>query len=150
MNWSDVTFLPSPRTLRQFAILWMLFVAGLAAWQGSLANRASPAFLLAALAICLGLAGLAKPALIRPIFVAWMILFPPILAWESSMDEIRPSALDKIATEQSGHSILGEFWDLVRHRKKWWLLPILTMLLLMGALLLLSTSAAAPFIYTLF
>ena len=66
------------------------------------------------------------------------------------MDDIRPSDFDKVATEQSGHSILREFWDLVRHRKKWWLLPILTMLLLMGALLLLSTSAAAPFIYTLF
>ena len=78
MNWSDVVFIPSPRTLRQFAILWMLFVAGLAAWQGSLANRASPAFLLAALAIGLGLAGLAKPALIRPIFVAWMIAAFPI------------------------------------------------------------------------
>ena len=78
MNWSDVVFIPSPRTLRQFAILWMLFFAGHATWQGSLANRASPAFLLTALAIGLGLAGLAKPALIRPIFVAWMIAAFPI------------------------------------------------------------------------
>jgi hypothetical protein len=66
------------------------------------------------------------------------------------MDDIHPSAFDTIAAKQSGNGFVCEFWNFLRHNKKWWLLPILTMLLLMGALLLLSSSAAAPFIYTLF
>ena len=46
--------------------------------------------------------------------------------------------------------LLAEFWDFVKHNKKWWLLPILIVLLVVGALVLLSGTAAAPFIYTLF
>ena len=46
--------------------------------------------------------------------------------------------------------LLAEFWDFVKHNKKWWLLPILIVLLVVGALVLLSGPAAAPFIYTLF
>lgn len=48
-------------------------------------------------------------------------------------------------------SILREFWDFLRVRKKWWLAPIIIMLLLLGILIFFSqTSAVAPFIYTLF
>ena len=48
-------------------------------------------------------------------------------------------------------SILREFWDFLRVRKKWWLAPIVIMLLLLGLILVLSEgSAVAPFIYTLF
>lgn len=48
-------------------------------------------------------------------------------------------------------SILKEFWEFLRVRKKWWLLPIIIFLLLLGALLVLTEgSAIAPFIYTLF
>ena len=46
--------------------------------------------------------------------------------------------------------LLAEFWDFIKHNKKWWLLPILIVLLIVGALVLLSGTAAAPFIYTLF
>ncbi len=46
--------------------------------------------------------------------------------------------------------IVQEFWDLLRHNKKWWLLPIVGVLLVMGLLVVLGGSAAAPFIYTLF
>ena len=46
--------------------------------------------------------------------------------------------------------LLAEFWDFVKHNKKWWLLPILIVLLVVGALVILSGTAAAPFIYTLF
>ena len=45
---------------------------------------------------------------------------------------------------------LGEFWDFLKHNKKWWLTPILIVLLLLGALVVLGGSTAAPFIYTLF
>ena len=48
-------------------------------------------------------------------------------------------------------SILREFWDFLKVRKKWWLAPIITMLLLLGILIFFTQSTAvAPFIYTLF
>jgi len=48
-------------------------------------------------------------------------------------------------------SILLEFWEFLKVRKKFWLLPIVTVLALLGALLVLAQgSAMAPFIYTLF
>jgi hypothetical protein len=46
--------------------------------------------------------------------------------------------------------ILDEFWDFLKHNKKWWLLPLLVVLLLIGVLIILGGTAAAPFIYTLF
>ncbi len=48
-------------------------------------------------------------------------------------------------------SILGEFWEFLKKRKKWWLAPIVVVLLALGALLVLTEgSAVAPFIYSLF
>lgn len=48
-------------------------------------------------------------------------------------------------------SLLKEFWDFLKVRKKWWLTPVIIILLLLGALILLTeSSAVAPFIYTLF
>ncbi len=48
-------------------------------------------------------------------------------------------------------SIIKEFWDFLKVRKKWWLVPIVLVLLLLGALLLLTEgSALAPFIYAIF
>ena len=48
-------------------------------------------------------------------------------------------------------SILGEFWNFMRVRKKWWLAPIMFVLLLLSLLIVLTQgSALAPFIYTLF
>ncbi len=48
-------------------------------------------------------------------------------------------------------SLLKEFWDFLKVRKKWWLTPIVIVLLLLGALIVFTeSSAVAPFIYTLF
>jgi len=48
-------------------------------------------------------------------------------------------------------SIVLEFLDFLKTRKKWWLAPIVIIMLLMGSLILLTEgSAVAPFIYTLF
>lgn len=48
-------------------------------------------------------------------------------------------------------SIIREFWDFLRDRKKWWLAPIIIFLILLGALIILTEgSAIAPFIYALF
>jgi hypothetical protein len=48
-------------------------------------------------------------------------------------------------------SILREFWQFLRVRKKWWLTPILIFLVLLGILIVLTEgSALATFIYALF
>ena len=51
----------------------------------------------------------------------------------------------------SKFSILKEFWDFLKVRKKWWMAPIIIILSLLGFLIVLTEgSAVAPFIYTLF
>jgi competence protein ComGC len=48
-------------------------------------------------------------------------------------------------------SLISEFWEFLKHRKKYWLLPIIIVLLLMSALIVFTESSAiAPFIYALF
>jgi len=48
-------------------------------------------------------------------------------------------------------SIIGEFWEFLKVRKKWWLAPIVIFLFLLSALIMFTQgSAVAPFIYTLF
>jgi len=43
-----------------------------------------------------------------------------------------------------------EFWDFLRHNKKWWLIPILVALALFAVLAILGGPGLAPFIYTVF
>jgi hypothetical protein len=51
----------------------------------------------------------------------------------------------------SRFSIIKEFFDFLRERKKWWIAPIVLFLLLLGGLLVFAKgSALAPFIYSLF
>jgi hypothetical protein len=52
--------------------------------------------------------------------------------------------------EGSSSGFVREFWDFLKHNKKWWLTPIIVVLLLLGLLIVLGSSSAAPFIYTLF
>lgn len=52
--------------------------------------------------------------------------------------------------ELESTGLLREYWDFLRHNKKWWLVPIIVALLLVGVLVILGGTAAAPFIYTLF
>ena len=48
-------------------------------------------------------------------------------------------------------SILSEFWEFLKVRKKFWLAPIVLFLLLFGTLIVLTEGTAiAPFIYALF
>ena len=48
-------------------------------------------------------------------------------------------------------SILREFLDFLKVRKKWWLAPMLIVLVLLGLLIVVTEkSAIAPFVYTLF
>jgi hypothetical protein len=48
-------------------------------------------------------------------------------------------------------SLMGEFWEFLRIRKRYWLLPIVLMLSLLGMIIIFTEgSAVAPFIYALF
>lgn len=60
-----------------------------------------------------------------------------------------PTDFESLA-EQSESNLLKEFWEFLKHNKKWWLTPILLVLLLLALLVILGGTAAAPFIYPLF
>ena len=48
-------------------------------------------------------------------------------------------------------SILKEFWDFLKIRKRYWLAPIIIILVSLSLLMVfMQSSAVAPFIYTLF
>jgi hypothetical protein len=83
MTWSDISFAPPARTLRQFAGLWLLFFAGLAVSRGLRDGLTSPVLGLVALALTVGLLGLWRPALVRPVYVAATVLTFP-LGWVMS------------------------------------------------------------------
>jgi len=51
----------------------------------------------------------------------------------------------------SNQSIIREFWEFLKLRKRYWLLPIIIMLGLFSAIIVFTEgSAIAPFIYALF
>lgn len=78
MHWSDLNFHPPRRTLRQFAGLWIVFLAGLAAWQGLARDRPTVGLVLLTLALTIGPLGLIWPGFIRPIFVGMSVATFPI------------------------------------------------------------------------
>jgi len=48
-------------------------------------------------------------------------------------------------------SIIVEFWEFLKVRKRYWLLPVVIVLFLLGAIVVFTESSAiAPFIYALF
>ncbi len=57
---------------------------------------------------------------------------------------------EKAARNRRETSLPVEFWQFLKHNKKWWLLPIVMVIFLFGVLVFLSGTAVAPFIYTLF
>ena len=66
--------------LRQFAVLWILFLGLLAYWQGITDKPSTAAWVYAGLAIMPGLAGLVIPSIIRPVFVGLRVVTTP-LGW---------------------------------------------------------------------
>ena len=64
-------------------------------------------------------------------------------------DQSQKNEFQQQAQQKRSH-ILLEFWDFLKHNKKWWLLPIILILLLLGLIILLSGTAVAPFLYPLF
>ena len=48
-------------------------------------------------------------------------------------------------------SIIFEFWQFLKVRKKWWLIPIVLSLLVLGVLIVFAEgSALSPWLYTIF
>jgi hypothetical protein len=78
MQWSDIPLAPPNRLLRQFAVLWIVFLTGLACWHGFFRDRHALAIALAALAFTVGPLGLWKPQPIRWIFVGLIVVTFPI------------------------------------------------------------------------
>ncbi|MEZ5316502.1 MAG: SxtJ family membrane protein [Vicinamibacterales bacterium] len=78
MQWSDVTKIPTPRVLRQFAGLSLVVFGGLAAWRVAQGRTDLVTWGLAALGLGLGVVGLAAPRAIRHVYQAWMIAAFPI------------------------------------------------------------------------
>ncbi len=66
---------------------------------------------------------------------------------KSSFDRCR--LVDK---ENFAMSLVREFWEFMKVRKKFWLAPILIVLVMLSAFIILAASSpvATPFIYTLF
>jgi hypothetical protein len=68
---------PTDTMLRQFALLWVVFLGAIAVRQ-QLHGRHILAIVLTVLAVTIGPAGLIWPRTIRPVFVGWMTLVYPI------------------------------------------------------------------------
>jgi hypothetical protein len=80
---SDSILQPAPRTLREFAIIWLLFflifaIWGLVAWHGLHDGLTDWATDLELVAVAIGLIGVLRPGVMRPIYVGWMLLVFPI------------------------------------------------------------------------
>jgi Saxitoxin biosynthesis operon protein SxtJ len=78
MQWSEVTARPSPRTLRQFAALFLIvfaIMAGLRVWRG---DTGATTIALGVVSMVVGLLGLVRPEAIRYLYTGWMIVAFPI------------------------------------------------------------------------
>jgi hypothetical protein len=77
MQWSDIPFHPTKRTLKQYGGLCALFFGGFAIWEEWVRHRTVPALVLATLATVGGVLGLVWPKALRWVFVGWMVaVFP--------------------------------------------------------------------------
>ena len=65
------------------------------------------------------------------------------------MNSPTPNEFERAGDEERDRGFVVEFWQFLRHNKKWWLAPIVVVLLTLGLLILLAGSPAAPFIYPL-
>jgi hypothetical protein len=84
MQWSDISFQPPAKTLRQFAAIWLLFFVAVAARQHFKYGHERAALVLLVLAVVVGLAGLVRPHLVKWVYVGAMIVAFPI-GWVVSL-----------------------------------------------------------------
>lgn len=78
MRWSDLPANPTPRTLRQFAAAWLVFLSAMGANQYWHRGHHTAGWALGSAALAFGLLGLWRPAAVRWLFVGAMVLAFPI------------------------------------------------------------------------
>ena len=78
MQWSDIQFNPSEKTLRQFAGLFLLIFGALAAVEVLVRHRPALALVYGVLAAVVGPLGLVAPRAIKPLWVGWSVVAFPI------------------------------------------------------------------------
>ncbi len=78
MQWSDVNFDPTTKTLRQFAVLATLFLVAIAGWQGFAHGRAMLGLALSAAGVAVGVSGALRPTSVRWLFVGMTVATFPI------------------------------------------------------------------------
>ena len=78
MQWSDIQFNPSEKTLRQFAGLFLIVFGLLVLVEIQFRQRPQLALVYGALAATVGPLGLLQPRVMRPIWVAWSVVAFPI------------------------------------------------------------------------
>ncbi|HPQ42139.1 MAG TPA: DUF5989 family protein [bacterium] len=54
------------------------------------------------------------------------------------------------AENEVQYSLIREFWDFLKHSKRWWLLPILIIMALLSIFIILSAEMPAMMIYSMF
>ena len=76
------------------------------------------------------------------------VSFGSQLTFDLRLRKLRPH---ERGVRMSKISIIKEFWDFLRVRKRYWLAPIIVILVVLSLLIVFAqSSAVAPFIYTLF
>jgi Saxitoxin biosynthesis operon protein SxtJ len=78
MQWTDIQFNPSEKTLRQFAALFLIVFGLLALVEVQFRHRPQLALVYGALAVAVGPLGLLRPRVMRPIWVVWSVVAFPI------------------------------------------------------------------------
>jgi hypothetical protein len=78
MQWSDIQFSPTDRTLRQFAGIWLVVFGLLSAVEMAVRHRPQHALAYVIIALTVGPLGLLRPRMVRPVFVGWSVLAFPI------------------------------------------------------------------------
>ena len=78
MQWSDIPFDPSKRTLKQFGGLCALIFGAIALLDEFVRHRTTGAIIFGSAALLGGVLGLVWPKALRWIFVGWMVAVFPI------------------------------------------------------------------------
>jgi hypothetical protein len=78
MQWTDIQFNPTEKTLRQFAGLCLVIFGLAAVVQLEFRHHPTAAMVYGVLALVLGPLGLVAPRALRPVWVAWMVVAFPV------------------------------------------------------------------------
>jgi hypothetical protein len=78
MQWSDIVARPSPKVLRQFAVLCLIVFGGLGALALWRHQTSTTSYVIPALGVVTGLIGLVRPTAIRWVYSGWMVAVFPI------------------------------------------------------------------------